>query len=167
MEKSELIVVLSKHQRSKVNITHIRVCDTVVTPTDRVTNIGFIVEPFMDKHIASVQTCMCVNYKYWNDSRKHINQPVVELLTHALNTSRLDTCNSLRHGLNKSQLQQLQRLHKTAARLVTLSRKFTYITPVLKQIHWLPINQRTVFKISVFIFRIIHGVSPTYMCNFV
>ncbi|KAK2173830.1 hypothetical protein NP493_848g03085 [Ridgeia piscesae] len=66
--------------------------------------------------------------------RKHINQPVAELLTHALISSRLDTCNSLLHGLDKTQLKRLQRLQNTAARLVTLSRKCTHITPILKQL---------------------------------
>ena len=99
--------------------------------------------------------------------RKHINQPVAELLTHALITCRLDTCNSLLHGLNKTQLKRLQRFQNTAARLVTLSRKCTHITPILKQLHWLPIEQRIIFKISMSVFKIIHGVSPAYLCSLV
>ena len=99
--------------------------------------------------------------------RKHINQPFPFLLTHALITSRLDTCNSLLHSLNKTQLKRLQRLQKTAARLVTLSRKFTHITPILKQLHWLPTEERIIFKMSVFVLKTIHGVSPTYLCSLV
>ena len=99
--------------------------------------------------------------------RKHINQPFAELLTHALITSRLDTCNSLLHSLNKTQLKRLQRLQNTAARLVTLCRKFTHITPILKQQHWLPIEQRIIFKMFMFVFKTIHGASPTYLCSLV
>ena len=44
---------------------------------------------------------------------------------------------------------------------------FTHITPVLKQLHWLPIEQRIIFKISMFVFKTIHGVSPTYLCSLV
>ena len=99
--------------------------------------------------------------------RNNINQPVAELLTHALITSRLDRCNSLLHGLNKTQLKRLQRLQNTAARLVTLSGKCTHITPILKQLHWLSMVQRIIFKISMFVFKTIHGVSPTYLCSLV
>ena len=99
--------------------------------------------------------------------RKHINQPFAELLTHALITYRLDTCNSLPHSLNKTELKRLQRLQNTAVRLVTLSRKCTHITPILKQLHWLPSEQRIVFKMSVVVFKTIHGASPTYLCSFI
>ena len=93
--------------------------------------------------------------------RKHIIQPVAELLTHALITSRLVTCNSLLHGLNKPQLKRLQRLHNTAARLVPFSMKYT------QKLHWLPIEQRIIFKISMFVFKKIHGILPIYLCSLV
>ena len=97
--------------------------------------------------------------RYWNDLKAY--QLVMEPFTHALISSELDTCSSLLHSLNKTQLRRLQQLQNTAARLVTLSRKFTHITPFLKQLHWLPIEQRIIFKISMFVFKTIHGVSPT------
>ena len=58
-------------------------------------------------------------------------------------------------------------LQNTAAILVTLSRKCTHITTILKQLHWLPIEQRIIFKISMFVFKTILGVSPSYLCSLV
>ena len=135
-----------------------------------VMNLGVIVDVnlSMDKHVAKVsRAVVCVSIRNIGIIRKHINQPVAELLTHALITSRLDTCNLLLHGLNKTQLKRLERLQNTAARLVTLSRKFTHITPILKQLHWLPIEQRIIFEISMFVFKTIRGVLPTYLCSFI
>ena len=139
MQKHNAFVVGTKQQRSKVNITQIRVGDTMVIPTDSVTNLGVIVDEnlSMEKHIAKVSRTVCVSIRNIGMIRKHINQPVAVQLTHALITSRLDTYNSLLHGLNKTQLKRLQRLQNTAARLVTLSRKCTHNTPILKQLHWL------------------------------
>ena len=113
-----------KTQRSKVNIAQIRSSgDTMVIPTDIVMNLGVIVDENLsiDKHIAKVFRAPCVSIRNIGMILRHINQPVAELLIHALITSRLDTCNSLLHGLNKTQLKRLQRLHNTATRLVTLS----------------------------------------------
>ena len=65
---------------------------------------------------------------------------VVELLIHSLVMSM--------YGVNKSQLFRLQLLQNMAARLVTRSPKSSHITPILKQLHWLPVEQRIVFKLS-------------------
>ena len=99
-------------------------------PTDSVTNLGVIVDEnlSMDKHIAKVARAVCVSMRNIGMIRKHINQAVVELLTHALLISRLVTCHSLLHGLNKTQLKRLQRLQNTAARFVPLSMKYPQTT---------------------------------------
>ena len=167
MKKQNSLWLRSKQQRSKVNITQIRVGDTMVIPTDSVTNLGIIIDENLsvDKHITKVSRAVCISTRNIGLIRKHINQPVAELLTHALITSRLDTCNSLLHGLNTTELKRLKWLQNTAARLVPLSRKCADITPVLKHLHWLPIEQRIIFKISMFMFKTIHGVSPTYLCS--
>ena len=56
---------------------------------------------------------------------------------------------------------------KHCSRFITLSVIFTHITRVLKQLHWLAVEQRIIFKISIFVFKTIHGVSPIYLCSLV
>ena len=72
---------------------------------------------------------------------------LAQLLVHALVTSKLDYCNSLHYSLPKYLIKQLQRVQNAAARVVTVSPKFCHITPVLKNLHWLPIELRIEFKI--------------------
>ena len=40
--------------------------------------------------------------------------------------------------------------------------KFTHITPVLKQLHWLPVVERIKFKILLLTWKIVHGFAPHY-----
>lgn len=54
--------------------------------------------------------------------------------------SLLDYCNSLYLGISGSSLAHLQLVQNTAARLLTGSRKFDHITPILSSIHWLPVK---------------------------
>ena len=37
------------------------------------------------------------------------------------------------------------------------------ITPLLYELHWLPVKQRISFKILLFVFKAIHGFPPTYL----
>ena len=51
----------------------------------------------------------------------------------------------------------------TAARLVCCAPRYYRITPLLYELHWLPVRQRISFKILLFVFKAIHGFAPTYL----
>ena len=86
-------------------------------------------------------------------------------LVHTFVISRLDHCNSLLFGLPKYLFQRLQRVQKCAARLVLCGRKFDPITPLLKELHWLPIEQRIIFKILFLTFKARNNLAPDYVCR--
>ena len=95
--------------------------------------------------------------------RKHLTFDAAQLLVQALVTSKLDYCNSLLYGLPKNVIKQLQRVQNAAARFVTLSPKFCHITPVLTNLHWLPIDLRFEFKIITVTFKTLHGFARAYI----
>jgi len=62
-------------------------------------------------------------------------------------------------------MQRLQAVQNAAARLVTGTRRRDHITPVLQQLHWLPVRQRVNFKLAVLVFKALHGLAPCYLAN--
>ena len=95
--------------------------------------------------------------------RKYISFKTTETLVHAFITSKLDNCNSLLFGLPKNLLDKLQSVQNAAARLITLSHKHDHITPILLNLHWLPVAQRVKFKILLLTFKAINDVAPIYL----
>ena len=75
----------------------------------------------------------------------------------------LDYCNSLLHGLPSKVLKQLQYVQNTAARIVTGVSRRDHITPVLYQLHWLPIESRILYKILLITYKTMNNQSPSYM----
>ena len=69
-------------------------------------------------------------------------------LVQAFISCRLDYCNSLLFGISDGLLRRLESVQNAAARLVTGARRCDHITPVLRQLHWLPVRQRVVFMIA-------------------
>ena len=95
--------------------------------------------------------------------RKYLDKEPAATLIHAYITSKLDYCNSLLVGMPKFQLQRLQYVQNTAARVVCQGRKYDHITPMLQELHWLPIHYRTVFKIILTVFKCLNTDAPEYL----
>ena len=53
-------------------------------------------------------------------------------------------------------------MQNAAARLLTSSSKYSHITPVLKELHWLPVRFRIHFKILLLTFKVLNGMPPDY-----
>ena len=78
-------------------------------------------------------------------------------------SSRLDNANSLLYGLPDYQIKRLQRIQNTAARILTRTAKHDHITPVLKELHWLPVEKRIMYKIILLTYRCLHNLAPPYL----
>ena len=59
----------------------------------------------------------------------------------------LDTCNSILFGLPETEIEKLQRVQNSAAKLVVKAKKNDHIIPVSKRLLWLPGRARIDFKI--------------------
>ena len=95
--------------------------------------------------------------------RKYIDKESAKIVVHAFVTAKLDSCNSLLYGLPHYLISILQSIQNTAARVFTRTRKFDHITPVLKQLHWLPVRYRIVFKILLLVYKALNGTAPSYI----
>ena len=73
------------------------------------------------------------------------------------------TGNALFYGLPQNQISRLQHIQNTAARVVTLSRKSCHMTPILKELHWLPVSQRIVFKLMLIVHKSVNNIAPIYI----
>ena len=58
---------------------------------------------------------------------------------------------------------KLQRVQNAAARLFVMQGKFCHITPVLHQLHWLPVLFRINFKVLLLTFKAIRKLAPSYI----
>ena len=66
-------------------------------------------------------------------------------------------------GLPTFQLERLKRIQNKAARLITRTRQRDHITPVLRELHWLPVSSRIKYKVLVLAYKCVHGQAPSYL----
>jgi len=91
---------------------------------------------------------------------RSLSADAAKTLAQAFIFIRLDYCNALLYGVSERLIHRLQSVQNAAARLVTGARRRDHITPILRQLHWLPVRQRVTFKIAVLVFQCLTGQAP-------
>ncbi|XP_072044694.1 uncharacterized protein [Amphiura filiformis] len=166
--KTEVIHISSKFVKTpsfpKITI------GTSELETSRVAkSLGVLFEGSLDMkdHVNSVvRAASFVIYRI-GQLRRYLDKESVERLVHAFVSSRLDSCNTLLYGLQEYQLAKLQRVQNSAARLVTKCGKREHMKPVLRDLHWLPVQQCIAYKIALLTFKALHGLAPVYLLDLV
>ncbi len=116
-----------------------------------------------DKHISSVIGSSFYQLRLLSKIKPFLNPKTLEMAVHAYITSCLDYCSSLYCGSSKSLIDRLQLVQNAAARFLHNSHKSTHITPILRILHWLPIQFRIDFKILLFVYKSLHDLAPIYL----
>ena len=160
-DKTEFLIIGSSQQLEKLDNTSIRVGDSDIHPVPPARNLGcwFDAGLSMASHITKL--CASSFYYIYNIRRirKYLSRQSTEILVHAFKTSRLDYCNGLLYGVSDCLFNKLQRAQNACARLIFREQKFCHVTPVISELHWLPIKCRIEFKILLITFKILNFFS--------
>ena len=163
--KTEVMLIATRQQLSKVNLTTLTVGDTSVATVDKAQNLGVWFDSQLNFNVHITKTCtlsFCSLYKIRRIT-KYLLYKSAQTLILALVIGHLDYCNSLLYGLPVCYINKLQQVQNAAARLISNSTRFDHISPVMKDLHWLPVKYRVMFKLVVYTFKALHGSAPTYI----
>ena len=163
--KTEFVVIGTRQQLSKVHVDSFAVGDAHVSPVQSDKNLGAWIDSNMSLQVDINNTCKAAYYYITNVRRirKYLSNQATQTLVHALIIGRIDYCNSILYGLPAKQIAKLQRLQNSAARLIFKIPRFYHISPILCTLHWLPVEFRIHFKITIITFKAIHGQAPVYL----
>ena len=169
--KTEVLLLGSQTQLKNVNFPSLIIGESQVpvTKSGSIRNLGVFFDSTLSMKTHVVKTCQSAHFHLRNIGRlrKLIDMDTTKMLIHSLVINRLDYCNSLMLGIPSNTIDRLQKIQNKAARIVTLSKPRDHITPVLKSLHWLPINKRIEFKIACVIFKCLHNDTPHYLSELV
>jgi len=71
----------------------------------------------------------------------------------AMVTGRLDYCNAVLYGSSFMNINKFQCVQNTLARVVSKTHRRDHITPVLANLHWLPVRYRIEYKIALLTYK--------------
>ena len=140
--KTEFLAIHSKHKILAFMPT-ILIGQDGISPATTARNLGVIFDTTLSlrPHISTVVKAAFFQLRRIARIRRFLTLSATKTLVHSLISSCLDYCNSALAGLPDVNIMKLQAVQNAAARLTMWVKKFEHISPVLKELHWLPVRQ--------------------------
>jgi len=168
-DKTELIILGGSRQLKMVNFNFIEIGNIKINSSQTIRNIGVIMDSTLNMKAQVNKLCQTsyMNIRNIWRIRNNLDCNSTKTLVHALVISRLDCINGLYYGMPNYLISKIQKVQNAAARLVFKAGKRCHITPLLKALHWLPVEQRIEFKLLTLTFKCIHGGAPAYLSELI
>ena len=159
--KMRFSTLISNYEQSRVGPSpHSRyISNEHVECSSTVKNIGVVFNKSLSLLTHVIATCKAAFFHLRNISkiRRFLVLETTKTIVHAFVTSKLDYCNSLLYNQPKYK--------NCAAKLIHMSNKYDHVTPLLINLHQLPVQERIKFKILTIALKALHGQAPPYICD--
>lgn len=167
-DKTQVIWLGTRHQLSKLTENTLTLPNATVQFSTVVNDLGVQIDSqlSMSNHIAKLSRSCFFHLRQLRLIRQSLTPEAMNTLVQSFITNRLDSCNSVLIGVNSQLLQRMQVIQNAAARFITGARRFEHMTPVLRDLHWLPVRQRIKFKTAVLVYKCLHGMAPPYLTSY-
>ena len=163
--KTEVLILSPRGSNSvdSLNLFTDSSTPTVVSSTARNLGVYFDSKLSMDGHVLKVvNACKATLVNLWRIAGK-LSRRLRTLLVCSLIHSKIDYCNSLMTGMTKKNVQELQKIQNAASRFIYGQRRWRGTTQLRKELHFLPVAERIMFKTCVLVYKCLNGLAPDYL----
>jgi len=137
-------------------------CPSCIQVQETTSDLGVVIDSRLSlgEHVASVSRSSYYQLRQLRPVVRCLSDDATKTLVHAFIACRLDYCNALF-------LASRTNCFATCSpyRLVIGTKRSDHISPMLRQLHWLSVRQRVVFKIATLVYRSWSGHAPGYLAD--
>ena len=164
-DKTEVLLCGRSDIIKKVDRTNIKLGNNLISFSSEVKNLGIYLDSdlSMSSQVSYVIKCMHLEIGRINKIRHLIPKKTAEILVNSLVLTKLDYCNSLLANISKDNLNRLQMVQNYAAKIIFRKNKYDHVTPLLNELHWLPVDKRIMYKICTLVYNVLNTDCPRYL----
>ena len=166
--KTELMLVTSKRTKHLHNLpTSITIDNAQIPFKQSVKNLGFALDCHftMNAHVCNIARTCYFELRHLASIHRFLTSTATVTLVNAFVLSKIDYCNSLLFGSTHDMTSHLQRIQNYAARVMLRLPKSSNITTHLKSLHWLPVKERSTYKIACLCYHHHSTTAPSYIAD--
>ena len=161
--KTEVIVFGSSKLKEQISLhgTFLK-SGKCIRFNDNVKYLGIFLDSLLsfEDQVQKVTSLSYTSMRNISQVKNCLSQQNLETFVHAFISSHLDYCNIIYLGLSRKLINKLQKLQNAAIRLIFKVRARHPVSSLFRNLHWLNIEQRVVFKVLLVVYKCINGLAP-------
>ncbi len=165
--KTEFFIAGADNKLKLLNLSNIELLigNSKIKLSPVIRNLGCFMDSNLSltSHVDNLRKSILFHIRNLWRIRPFINKDTCHHSVRALVTSRLDYCNALFTLLSVNNVQRLQRLQNSAARLVFGVGRRVEADPLIRSLHWLTVDKRIIFKILMYVYKVLNNLAPRYL----
>lgn len=168
--KTEIMEIHGLHPRATLQPSFNLGLDDNIKPTLSAKNLGFFFDSklSLDAQLNHVSKVCYMNLRNIGRIGLHLSKELKIQLIHSSILSILDNGNAAYSAITSTQLNNLQKIQNAAVRFIfglNGKKRRQSITPYLKELHFLPVYFRILFKIALLVFKSLNNIAPKYIAD--
>ena len=164
-DKTEALLVGRSCVLKSVDLTSIQCGDSEIFFSPFVKSLGVLIDSTLsfNYQVTNVIRQLNIELRRIRQIRNLISTETAKTLISSLVLSKLDYCNSLLANITKDKIKSMQITQNNAARLVFKKPKFHSVSFLLRELHWLPVDKRILYKLCSLVYKSLNTQDPPYI----
>ena len=140
-----------------------------IKTSDCVKSLGVLIDSTIsfNQHVNNICKSSYYHIKALRHIRKLLSDDAARTVACAMVAVKLDYCNAVLYGSSSINIDKLQRVQNTLARVVSKTHQRDHITSVLAHLHWLPVRYRIEYKIALLTYKALTIQQQQYLSELI
>ena len=166
-DKTKLLLFGTRQLLSQLRDVTVPFLGQELKPVASAKDLGIILDSNLNfnDHVTSLSSSLLSTLCQVNRVRHLFSREILNTILNSLVFSKLFYCSTVWSGTSKDNVHKLQLLQNFAARILTNTKKFDHISPILNELGWLTIEELLNLRDVIMIYKCINGLAPNYLSS--
>ena len=164
-DKTKLILFGTKQLLSKVLDIRVPFLGQQLIPVSSVKDLGITLDSNLtfNEHVNTLTSSLISILCQISSVRHLFSKSVLTTILNCLVFCKLFYCSTVWSGTFAHDINKLQLVQNFAARVLTNTKKFDHISPVLRALCWPSIKNQLLVRDATMLYKIVNGLAPSYL----
>ena len=136
-----------------------------IAPIKNAKDLGVTLDSYLtyDYHIKNVVSSCMGKLCQINRVKDCFDSDTLRLIINALVMSKLYYCSVVWSNTSATNIKKLRTVQNFACRILTNAGRYDHVTPALRTIYWLPVEEHLKYREALITYKCMNGLAPPYL----